>query len=108
MEADALARRRSPTFLKELEASAGGGATTPSTYACALRVMDDKLRLPGFATLNPASGGAVDMSGATLTLRWAGKSASLTAGNAEELRAGLRRLYRDRFREQLDEGGPPP
>ena len=98
MEAAALARRRFQTYTQELEASAGGGAPLASAYANALRVLDDKLRLPGFATLNPVSEGAVEGSRTQVTLHWGGTSTSLPAGHAEELRAGLRRLYAERFR----------
>jgi len=108
MEADALARRRILAFKNDIEASAGGGGPMPSVYASALRVMDDKLLLPGFATFNPASGVGVVATGARLTLHWAGKSAGLPSGNVEELRAGLRRLYRETFREQLGEHAGPP
>lgn len=79
-----------------------------SAYANALRVLDDKLRLPGFATLNRDRGGAIETSGARHTLRWAQASTSLPAGSVEEFRAGLRRVYRETFRERLDAGEMPP
>jgi hypothetical protein len=107
MEADTRTRRRVQSYAKELEASAGGGAAT-SAYVSALGVLDDKLRLPGFATLNPVSGRTVDAAGLRHTLRWADKSASLPAGHAEEFRAALRRLYRETFRERLGESEIPP
>jgi hypothetical protein len=107
MEADALASRRVQAYKKDLETSAGEAAPS-SAYATALRILDDKLRLPGFATLNPASGNAVATTGTRVTLRWADKSVPLLAGHAEELHAGLRRLYRDTFRERLDSSEASP
>ncbi len=108
MEADALARRRVQAHTKDLEASAGKGAAAPTAYASALRILDDKLRLPGFATLNPASGRVVDATGIRLTLGWAGGSTSLPADSVEEFRAGLRRLYRETFGERLGLIEVPP
>jgi hypothetical protein len=50
------------------------------------------------------AGGVDAATVARITVSWAGKSASLPAGSLEEFRAGLRRLYRETFREQLGDG----
>ena len=102
MEADALARRRLQAFHGDLKASAGSAAAD-TAYARALQSADAELRLPGFGAFNADSLRGTDGSDSLFTVRWNGKSASLPARDVEQLRAGLRRLYRERFHDPLGE-----
>lgn len=108
LESQARAQRRPKGYQKELEAAAGGSTAAPSPYASALRMLDSELRLPGFATLNLVPGRIAGTDGPRVTLRWAGRSVSLPAANAEELRAGVRRLYRETYGERLGDSASAP
>jgi hypothetical protein len=94
LEAEAAARRRPRLYQGDLMAPGDTG------YGNALRVLDSGLKLPGFASLHPASPVA---SRPDITLEWQHQSASLPASSAEELRAGLIRLYRSQFSAGLGE-----
>lgn len=108
LEAQALASRRPRAYQKDLESVAGGGPLASSAYVNALRAIDAGPDLPGFATFGPAARESAGRGEAQVTLRWAGRSASLPASSLEALRAGVRRLYRETYGEKLGAAAQSP
>ncbi len=103
-EADAVNRRRPQTY-RPLFDDTAKAADTPAPYSAAVRTLDRKFGLPGYATLDGVER-TTQPAGSPHELSWAGSSADISADSVEELRARLVRLYRDTYREQLGEPLP--